>query len=171
MNSAVLHFEPKILIAGIDSFDLADPPLDGSREEAQEQPIDWDDMDFQVQGLLSKLFRSVKRALPDVRQLRGKTTGRIFYLYSYCSFQLDDDPDFESLVIGVMFEPCEKGLRVRGEIGGEESGRSDFDSTTVETALEFSKAAAAARRIVIELESQTDLIVRRLIERHPVPEY
>jgi hypothetical protein len=86
-------------------------------------PADWDRVHELVQHLLGELAQAVARQCPQVVSRPGRTTTQRFPLFSYRTFSRADREGAEAIVAGVDFKPEAGGLRVFGDISGEESGQ------------------------------------------------
>ena len=89
------------------------------------------------------------------------------------TFSLADADSLESVIVGLNFDPTPSGgrVRVRGDIGGEESGRIDFELEERSVHLIPTEVIPLALDMASRLADQAELVARAVLDRHPVPEY
>jgi hypothetical protein len=120
---------------------------------------DWDRVHEVVQGVLGEMARDVERRWPEIGSRPGRTTTRRFPLFSFRTFFTKVDRGADPVVVGLDFKPEADGVRVRGDISGEESGRVWYDEECEQTAAKsLDSILAAAQEIAGRLARQSDLL-------------
>ena len=141
-------------------------------ETGELRPIDWDRIHRQTHALLEPLVGYVQRQQPTVRSQGGTTQTPALPLFSYRVFRWGDEPDLEAVIVGLDFKPSPNGgIVVRGDIGGEETGRTYYQAGEHAVAGTMPAVLAAAVAIASELAAQGDVVVSALRVRQPAPDY
>lgn len=131
---------------------------------------DWDKIHERIQQILATMVEPVQRSAPGIRATGGRTSGRVWQLYSYMAFT-PQDSDLEAIIAGVTFAISAGQLVVKADIGGEETGRTDYETEEQHTADDFQSALMAGERLATELSAHTDVVVRALAEHRCPPDY
>jgi hypothetical protein len=153
VTSAPFSFDP---VARNDYLDrLALPP------EPLLAPAFWDEVHEEVQGPLTQLETALRQKLPGVRGSVGHTRGEHFLLFSYRTFAmpaLDTDP----LVAGITFTLGDQGVRVEGDVSGEQTG--DYIASVPGETVGASRddILAAGRNVAERLVKSVDEIAAAL---------
>jgi hypothetical protein len=136
-------------------------------------PADWEDVHTQVQAVFDDLENRVRSRCPSVNVRSGKTSGRVWFLYTYRHFNLTTDDEAEDIVAGVSFTPSPTGdgICILADIGGGETGVTDFEIAERTVPAERGAVLAAARELVEELSRQDEVVAKALAERRPPPNY
>ncbi len=135
-------------------------------------PIDWDEVHRVVQGIFSELAGRIHLRCSSIRSRIGRTSGRSFPLFSYRSFDLAEEPEIDPVIVALSFEPTPTGeIAIRGDIGGEESGRIDFEVAERVVSSSRWDVLPTASRTAMRLGEQADTIVQAVLRRHPPPSY
>jgi hypothetical protein len=134
---------------------------------------DWAQVDQVVQDILGAMAGRIRRQWPSIGSQASRTSARAFFLFAYRTFRLADDEASESVIVGLTFEPAPSGERiiVRGDIGGEETGRIDFETPVKEVPNAQAAVLATAYELARELADREDVVVRAVFERHAPPDY
>lgn len=117
MSTSPLYFEPIARPEYVRSrLALRRPALGDIR-------VDWDEVQQAVQEVLAVLGAIVQRRRPDVRSRPGGNRSPAVALYEYRVFDPGSSPDADPVVAGVAFKRTPRGILVRGDFCGEESGK------------------------------------------------
>lgn len=138
-------------------------------------PADWwAEVHEQVQAQLARLESEVRRRLPGVCVVCGRTRGDRFYLFSNRTFSLPQS-DLDPVVSGVTFTPAGQGVAVEADVSGERSGDCLF-SIPRQAAAKTREAVLAAvgevaRRLCGEAEAITAALqdAARVVEEGALP--
>jgi hypothetical protein len=136
-------------------------------------PADWDQVHGQVQAALDVLARRVLSRCPAVVVRAGRrNAGRVWSLYSYRPFNLtEDDTEAEDVVAAMTFSPTAGGIQILADVGGAETGRTDYESPERLVPANLPAVSAAVRELGEELGRQDEAVVRAVSERRPPPDY
>jgi hypothetical protein len=168
------HFTPLFSPFDLDRLDVSALNLGPSREpQNPEGMADWQEVHRLVQWIFNRMATRIGARWPMIRSRGGKTSARSYFLYTYMTFGLCDEESLEFVIVGLLFEPTPPGdgVRVSGDIGGEESGRIDFELEGKSVMLSRTEVIPLALEMATRLAEQTDLIAKAVLERHPAPEY
>jgi hypothetical protein len=135
-------------------------------------PADWDQIHGQVQAAFDVLAQRVRARCPGVVVRSGRrTAGRVWSLYSYREFNLtDDDTEAEDIVAAMMFSPTGDSIQIRADIGGGETGLTDYEAPERLVPANLPAVLAAARELGEELGRQDEVVVKAVSERRPPPD-
>jgi hypothetical protein len=135
--------------------------------------IDWELVHGETQEALAPLANSICQRCPVIHCEGGRTTAGAWFLYSYHTFNRTDEAEKEAVVVGVLFTPStrEKHIRVRGDIGGEETGHTYFEVEEKEVPALQAAVLTASHEIADQLCRQTDLVINAFAERRSPPHY
>jgi hypothetical protein len=141
-------------------------------EDSGLTPADWDQVHAQVQAALAVLAQRVRARCPAVVVGPGRrTAGRVWSLYSYREFNLtEDDAAAEDVVAGMMFSPTGDRIQVRADVGGGETGLTDYEAPERLVPANLSAVLAAARELGEELGRQDEAVVKAVSEHRPPPD-
>ena len=136
-------------------------------------PGEWDQVDAQVQSALDQLAKRIRsRCSSVIVRVGGRTTGRVWFLYSYREFNLtQDDSEAEDVIAGILFSADGAGVRIRADIGGSATGCTDYEAAERVVPAHLTAVLAAARELGEELSRQDEVVVKALSERRPPPDY
>lgn len=84
-------------------------------------PALWDEVNRVVQEQLAPLKADVRRKAPEIRVDEGRTQGKQFFLFSYCTFSVPSS-DVDPVVAGITFTPTQDGVSVVADVSGEQTG-------------------------------------------------
>jgi hypothetical protein len=142
----------------------------GSRPDADiPSALDWDLLNDLVQDLLSCLTSHILFQEPEkVVWKAGRTTTRSFPLFTYRVFYHLDGDDYDPVVVGVTFTVRDGGIRVAGDISGDESGFVYYDEDcTLVVPAEPLAVRDAARAVAARLAAQDAIVLDAIRNRHP----
>jgi hypothetical protein len=167
-------FAPVELFSGIDRLDsiaTAGPTRDAP--VAAPTPVDWKHVHQVVQDILRNVSDRVLNNEPAIRSRPGGTRGDSFFLYSYRVFDLGDSEDVDPVVVSLGFSPAPIAGRVlvRAEIGGEGTGRIDFEAEEMEVPSDHAAVLAAACQAASVLAAKSSLVIQAVLARHAPPVY
>lgn len=163
---------PRFSPTGLERLDVSPPAPQTADEDACLGQMDWDEIHWVVQGIFGAMANRIHRRCLAIRSQGARTSGRSFSLFTYRVFNLTGDEESESVIVGLIFEPTSTGaIAVRGDIGGEESGRTDFELDERVVAGSRSYLLPMAAQMAMQLGEQVELVVRSVLERHPPPTY
>ena len=133
---------------------------------------DWDQVHTQVQAVLDVLAQQVRARCPAVViRPRRRNAGPVWSLYSYREFNLtDDDTEAEDVIAAMIFCPAGDGIRIRADIGGGETGLTDYETVEQRVPANLAAVLAAAQELGKELSRQDQVVVKALSERRPPPD-
>jgi hypothetical protein len=136
-------------------------------------PGEWDQVHGQVQAALDVLAQRVRSRCPSVIvRIGGRTSGRVWFLYSYREFNLsEDDSEAEDIVAGINFSGEGDDIRIRADVGGAETGETDYEAPERVVPANLAAVLAAARELGEELSRQDEIVVKAMFERRPPPDY
>jgi hypothetical protein len=136
-------------------------------------PDEWDQVHAQVQSVFDRLAQRVRSRCPSVLvRAGGRSSGRVWFLYSDRSFNLtQDDSEAEDIVAGITFSPQRDGIGVRADIGGGDTGQTDYEAPERVVPANLNAVLAAAREMAEELSCQDEVVVKAMSERRPPPDY
>ena len=108
-----------------------------------------------------------------IRTKTGKSSARSYFLFSFMTFDLGDQEELDPVIVGLTFEPSLSGdgVRVRGDISGEETGRIDFELPEIAATDTRGGVLPIALEMATILAEQADLIARSVFDRYPPPAY
>ncbi|HUY33715.1 MAG TPA: hypothetical protein VMV69_13275 [Pirellulales bacterium] len=131
--------------------------LAASPEEPGITPEFWPELHSEIQRQLALLEGEVRRQVPGVRVVGGRTRGEQFCLFSYLTFSMPDS-DIDPVVVGITFTPSDEGVTVEADVSGERFG--DLISTVYRTTVGNSthELLAAACDFARELGGSVDAI-------------
>lgn len=158
---------------GLERLDVESPvpstPDDPDRAEA----VDWDEIHKLIQEVFGKMADEIRRRQPSIRSREGRASGRSFPLYTYRTFDLGGDDEMDAVIVGIIFEPDPSGgfIVVRGDIGGEESGRIDFEAPEKKASASRRGLIPTAFGTALELAAQWPLVVTAVLDRPRPPDY
>ena len=125
-------------------------------------PVNWDIVHAVVQDALAPLPGWIAEACPGVRWWPGRSTARAFHLFSYRTFSRDDDIG-DPVVVGVVFAGSGTGIRISGDISGEETGRVYYDEGCEQVVpLAAGPISEGAARIAGRLAAQHRIVAGAL---------
>jgi hypothetical protein len=167
----MLPFSP----AGLGRLDVEPPILtpattyDLGRLEVE----DWDEIHKIIQGVFGDMADRVRRHYPSIRSRGGRSSGCSFPLFTYRTFDLGGDQEIDPVIVGITFEraPSEGFFVVRGDIGGEESGRIDFEVPEKEAVNSRQSLIPTALKTALVLGDQWLLVAESVDARHQPPDY
>jgi hypothetical protein len=135
-------------------------------------PADWDEVHSQVQAAFDVLARQVRSRCPAVVvRAGGRTAGRVWSLYSFRAFNLtEDDTEAEDVVAAMTFSPAGDGIRILADIGGAETGLTDYEAPERFVPASLPTLLSAARELGEELGRQGEVVIKALSERRPPPD-
>jgi hypothetical protein len=84
-------------------------------------PALWDEVHRVVQEELAPLRANIRRKSPEIRVDGGRTQGRQFLLFSYCTFCAPGG-NVDPVVAGITFTFGQEGVTVAADISGEQTG-------------------------------------------------
>lgn len=136
-------------------------------------PDEWAQVDAQVQSALDVLAKRIRsRCSSVIVRVGGRTTGRVWFLYSYREFNLtQDDSEAEDVIAGIHFSADGEGVRIRADIGGSATGCTDYEAPERIVPANKTAVVAATRELGEELSRQDEVVVKALSERRPSPDY
>jgi hypothetical protein len=136
-------------------------------------PGEWDRVHAQVQSAFDGLAQGVRSRCPSVTvRPGGRTSGRVWFLYSHRDFNLtQDDSEAEDVVAGVTFSPEGDGVRIQADIGGGETGQTDYEASERVVPANLTAVLTAARELAEELSRQDEVVAKAMSERRPPPNY
>ena len=136
-----------------------------------EEP-NWDVIHGTIQDLLKSSVSFIRTRLPEIRVCSGRTAGSGFPLYSYIGFDLGPVEEIDAVVMGIEVRPAPSGAYLlKASLGGEESGRIDYEAPSVTVNRTTEEILVEASRLARELVDQRELIVERIQGRPPLPSY
>lgn len=142
-----------------------------SSHQSSKDP-DWDAVHFTIQDLLKTLIHRVRASCPEVRTVSGRTGGPAFPLFSYVSFDLGPNETIDAVVVGIDVRANPRGgYRLEGSIGGEESGRIDYEVESVVLDATTEAVLAEASRLARQLIGKHKSIAQVILSRPPLPSY
>lgn len=130
--------------------------------------IGWDDIHDAIQRELSLLAHSVAAQAPEIEWRSGRTTGRSFPLFSYRTFRVPANPDFDPVVAGVTFSDRDSQFLISGDISGEESGQILYSDEHCERIVErptLSTLLHEGLLIARKLTARSEIVVESLRTR------
>ncbi len=129
---------------------------------------DWDALDRIVQDRLSDLTARVVAQEPATLWKAGRTANRASPLLSYRVYYHLDGDDYDPIIVGLTFKVGEAGVRVDGDISGDESGYIYFDEDCSIDVPDGPLALREAARAVAErLASRDSIVLEAIRNRHP----
>ncbi|HBI44603.1 MAG TPA: hypothetical protein DDY78_17400 [Planctomycetales bacterium] len=133
---------------------------------------EWDQVDAQVQSALDVLAERVRaRCSSVIVRAGGRTSGRVWFLYSYREFNLtQDDTEAEDVIAGIHFSADGEGVQIRSDIGGSETGCTDYEVPERVVAANLSDIQIAVRELGEELSKQDEIVVTAMSERRLPPD-
>jgi hypothetical protein len=162
-------------VEGLDRFDVEAPMLrPATNDDAVPMDVkDWDEIHRVVQGVFSDMTERVRRETPSIRSRGGRSSGRSFPLFTFRTFDLGEGQEIDPVIVGIIFEHAKSETRMvlRGDIGGECSGRVDFELPERETANSLAALLPSALSMALVLGEQWLLVAQKVYERHPLPDY
>lgn len=134
---------------------------------------DWDKVHAEVQSILERLAVAVRSRCPSVRVRTGRTSGRVWFLYTHLDFNLTEGSDVEETVVGISFSPGPDahGILVNGDIGGGETGITDHEVPDKVVPADLTAVLSAAREVAEDLCRQDEIVAKALAERRLPPNY
>ena len=134
---------------------------------------EWDQVHAQVQSAFELLAHRVRSRCPGVIvRAGGRTSGRAWLLYSYRDFnQTEDDSEAEDVVAGMTFSPEGDAIGILADIGGGETGQTDYEAPERVVPANLTAVLAAARELGEELSRQDEIVVKAMSEHRPPPDY
>ena len=132
---------------------------------------EWEQVHAQVHSAFNGLAQRVRSRCPSVIvRAAGKTSGRVWFLYSYREFNLtESDTEAEDIVAGMHFSSVGDSIRIQADLGGAETGQTDFEAPARVVPANLNAVLAAARELGEELSLQDEILVKALTERRPPP--
>jgi len=136
-------------------------------------PADWEEVHTQVQAVFDVLEGRVRSRCPSVTVRSGRTSGHVWFLFTHRDFNLTGDDEAEDIVASMSFtlSPAGKDISIEADIGGGETGITDFEIAERTVPAERAAVLAAARAVAEELSRQDEVVVKALAERRPPPNY
>jgi hypothetical protein len=136
-------------------------------------PAEWDEVHEQVQAVLDVLAQRVRRRCASViARTGGRTSGRVWFLYSYREFNLaEDDSEAEDVVTGMLFSPEGNGVRILADIGGAETGATDYEAPERAVTANLADIQIAVRELGEQLSKQDEIVLKALSEHRLPPDY
>jgi len=94
-------------------------------------------------------------------------------IFTYRTFDLGVQAEFDPVIVGLSFDPVplSGGIMVRGDIGGEGTGRIDFELAERSLRLSRWDILPVALEMATQLGEQKHLIARSVFKRHPLADY
>jgi hypothetical protein len=135
-------------------------------------PGEWDRVHEQVQAALEMLARRVRSRCPSViARAGGRTVGRVWFLYSYREFNLtEDDSEAEDITVGMLFSAQGGNIRILADVGGAETGHTDYEAPERIVPANQTAVLTAARELGDELCRQDEIVVAAMSERRIPPD-
>ncbi len=89
------------------------------------------------------------------------------------TFDLGVQAEFDPVIVGLSVDPVPLtgGIMVRGDIGGEGTGRIDFELAERSLRLSRWDILPVALEMATQLGEQKHLIARSVFKRHPLADY
>ena len=129
---------------------------------------DWDALDRIVQDRLSDLTARVVAREPDTLWKAGRTAIRASPLFSYRVYYRLDGDDYDPIIVGLTFKVDKAGVRIDGDISGDESGYIYFDEDcAIDVPDEQLALREAARAIAERLASRDSIVLDAIRNRQP----
>jgi hypothetical protein len=168
------HLSETTLRGLIPRFKVSDPDLSQPlfrEKRADLSQIDWNQVNRIVQREFRTLAGEVRRRWPHIRARAGRTSGRVFFLFAYCTFDVPEDHGIDPVVVGINFGPTPHGgaVVVQGDISGEESGKVYYELPPREVPNQRVAILVAAREIARDLSNQADSIGENLVQANYPP--
>src|SRR4051812_12150714 len=88
--------------------------------------IDWDRIHDLIQTVLGRLAGEIAGDIPQLATRSGRMAGGPTLLFSYMLFYNLDGDDFDPVVVGITFSRQGVGVRMSGDISGDETGIDYF---------------------------------------------
>lgn len=157
---------PSPIHAAIDSKGLAAFRPSSDIEAETISAGDWEAIESEVQGPLSKLTARVLEQEPGAIWKSGRTAARAFALFTYRVFNRLDGEDEDPVVVGVTFSIRGAKVRIAGDISGDESGSIYYDEgCLLDVPAEPASVKRAARAVADRLASQDAILIESLRSR------
>jgi hypothetical protein len=133
----------------------------------------WQHLHEKLQHGLVSLLEAVQRQLPEIETEVGKTVTQRCPLFSFRIFRWRGEPDLEAVVVGIdcQAEAGKNTFVVRTDIGGEESGQTDFVKEYHGVSASLAALESAIGQAAAQLGNQVETIVQALRTRRQAPDY
>lgn len=140
------------------------PRLALVRSTLTDDRLDWDEVQRAVDDSFAELAAMVARRRAGVQSRSGENRSPAVLLYAYRVFEPAFPPDADPIVSGVAFKRTPRGILVRGDFCGEESGRVHFEhqdcrrEVPEEGRAVLTAASAVAARLAREIDRLVDAL-------------
>jgi hypothetical protein len=146
--------------AGIARLGSLVKPLEGLE-------IDWDRVDQVAQAAFSGLTQRVLASQPGLEWKAKSYQSKFIKLATYRIFNRADRDDFDPIYVGITLHEVGSGIRISGDISGDETGHVYFDrgcDRIVE--IRGSAVLDAVREIAGRLAMQDRIVAEAVRTRH-----
>jgi hypothetical protein len=154
-------------------LEVEPPVAEAASDFVRLQPGDWDAIHEAIQRVFGEMADQVRRRWPSIRSRAGRTSSRSFPLFTYRTFDLGPDGEIDAVIVGITFEPAPEGgaVVIRGDISGEETGRTDFEAPEKTAVDSWQGLVPAALETALVLEERWPLVGKTVLERLQPPVY
>jgi hypothetical protein len=131
--------------------------------------IDWSRAEEIVQNALTRLSEAVSERRKGVRSRPHASRTERFPLFAYRTFIPTPAEGFDPIVVGVTFKRTDRGVLVRGDMIGEETGTVHFEhpECRLEVREQSEAVLRAARQVADRLAAEVDQLVAALDAPEP----
>jgi hypothetical protein len=122
-----------------------------------------DEIHTVVQAALQSLDQHFQQIHLPIVSRGGRTTARAFPAFSYRTFYPPEGMEREPVVAGVDLHMEAEGVRLIGDIVGEDSGIIHYELPTLSGLTSSVAIVEAARELARQLAQQAEVIVRAVL--------
>ena len=141
-----------------------------TKETESATAADWDRIHGQVQTILDSMVEGVRKKVAKLASTGNRTPAtKICPLLTYREFSWAEEPDLEAIIVAVRFHFSNRCLMAQGDIGGEETGCTYFETDEKPVADNPSAVLGAATEIAKRLSQQSVIVINALLERRSSP--
>lgn len=154
--ATVPSFQPVARTTYLDRL-AALPPTPASTPEL------WTKVHDEVQDQLVLLETEVRRMVPGIRVIAGRTKGDKFFLFSHRTFSMPDS-DLDPVVVGMTFRLAHHCVTVEADVSGEQTGDIILSVPSKTVVNSGEELLAAARELAGKLRQSAEAIAAALTD-------